>query len=267
MLINIACLEGDPDRLSSAKLVALRSNLQVTSLKEVINAISDLYKFKDSPLPYIGNVKATSDGLLIPSIGNLFLWIVLQDSYSNIILDDFGSGSQKNRMSSLDSSCRQNMLYKKSIWEFANNWSLTHHKTSVERLVSYYVNYVGNHQEVFVYKKWLKAIGSFLISPIHNDKNLRFYVGIDLSCLDSSNSLKGVLETSIVKQHNLNILGNKKLEKEIIFFVSKFMNDKKLSLDTKITNNTNDNEYPITKVDSLTKDLLKNYAKFCKLHK
>lgn len=262
MLISIACLHGDYNEFPSVKLDGIIKDLEVNSFNDVLRHLANIYAHPQNPYPIIGNVKATEKGLLIPNIGNRFFWFYVQDNYTNIILDDFGSG--KGVINSLNTICHNSLFRMASIWEYNNSWSRTHHKTSSERLISYYVNYVINNTEKEKYTDWLGATGEFFVDLSDPEKNERFYVNIDMRLVDNSNHLKGILEAKLINHINKY---DQETQKEVRHIVEQFMFTKHLDEATNVATTTNKNSsgFPLSKVESLSKDLISSYNKTKKI--
>lgn len=251
MLISIACLSGSADDLSRAKLITLIRNLEANNVNDVINHLASIYRHPKSPYPIMGTIKTEINGLIVPSLGNKFIWVFVQDG-GNVILDDFGSGNGTNRMDNFNNVCRQAMKSCKSVWNFAEIWQRSHHKTSIEALVHNYVNFVSISENRGSYSSWLGASGSFQRPPFSENKDERFYVGIDVSTMDNRNSIKGLLENAYYKafinKHSIvdEITGRK--------FVKAFMNSKRLHPEAVLSRNPHGID--AEKLKQLTQEML-----------
>ncbi len=91
MLIDIYCLKGDPHKMEQAEIVGTLIRKQVFKFDDILELITNIYQDVNTPFPYIGNVEANSKGLIIPSVGNFFFWVILSKTSDVIVLDDFGA--------------------------------------------------------------------------------------------------------------------------------------------------------------------------------
>ncbi len=181
MKVNITCLQGNPDNLIRAKTIAAIKNCEVSSTKDIIKQIAAIYKDVQCPYPFVGTLKATTDGFLIPSIGDKFIWItIVQEGY--LVLEDFGAGN--NRLERFYITCASASTHCKSIWEYIESWNLTHYKSSIERLVSGYIHYVCSTMPYSQYSKWLGAQILYEQTP-----NGQVFFGIDMSKLDTTSNI------------------------------------------------------------------------------
>lgn len=215
MLVNIACLQGKQEELSRAKLLGEFKDIEVTNTDPIITKITQIYTHPESPYPCLGTVKATMDGFIIPQVGDCFFWITIAQG-GPVILEDFGSG--ENRLDRFNSICSQQMSKATSIWSFASLWEQSHHKTSIERLVSYYVHSVTNQLPVAAYASWLGAKGAFLKHPLDQTRTDTYFVGIDMSFMDNTSNIVGLLEN-----HLCNNVLKTKLSRTEEHFIRKFV--------------------------------------------
>ena len=263
MLIDIYCLKGNPQKIEQAEIVGSLIRKQVLKFDDILDLIAGIYQDANSPFPYIGNVHASTNGLVVPSVGNYFFWVILSKTSDVIVLDDFGAALTNNRISVLNNICTRAAGEKNSIWDFASKWSLTHHKTSTERLVSYYVYFVKNHFEADDYASWLKADGYFVQAPFDEYMSKYHYTGIDMSSLDSSDRLSGMLETAIFRSIPNNRI-SQALQKEIHRFVSEYMKYRKLPSDTTVSEKSGrkgENVISTGRMESLKNDAILNYSR------
>jgi hypothetical protein len=254
MLVNIACLKGNSEELNRAKLLGEFREIDVTNTDPIIAKITEIYKHPDSPYPRLGTVKATLDGFIVPQIGDCFFWVTI-DQGGPIILEDFGSGN--DRLDRFNSICRQQMSRGASIWAFAELWNQSHHKSSIERLVSYYVHNVTSQMSVSAYASWLGGRGNFVRLPEDHSKEDTYCVGIDMSFLDNSSNLVGLLENHICNKVFKGDL-SKNDQRFIHKFVVKFVLYK--SIDTKAIVSKNDG-ITESRFETLCRDITNMYNK------
>ena len=255
MLISIACLTGSPDNLARAQVFGIMKNIEVKSQNDVLMAMMKLYRHPKSPFPTIGTVKSGIDGIVAPTNSDTFMWITLNEG-GNVILDDFGSGDRTNRMDNFNRTCQIAMKRCQSVWKFSEMWGLSHHKTSNEALVRNYVNFVTMTQPRASYASWLGASGSFLRSPLRPSSEEFYCVGIDMSFIDNTKSVKAILEDAffqeVVKTHNSS------LEIQGGAFIARFLENKRIHAEVELNSSRN---FDAKRVESLKKEMLHAWHK------
>lgn len=254
MLISIACLTGSPDNMARARVFGIMKNIEVKNQNDVLKAITKLYRHPKSPFPCIGTVRAGIDGIVAPANCDTFMWITVNEG-GNVILDDFGSGDRTNRMDNFNRICQIAMKRCQSIWKFSEMWTLSHHKTSIEALVRNYVNFVTMTQPRSSYLSWLGASGAFTRAPFHSSEEL-YYVGIDMSSIDNTQSVKAVLEDAFfrefVKKHD------NSLEIQGGAFISRFLESRRIHAEAKINSSRTFDE---RRMESLKKEMIHSWLR------
>lgn len=263
MLIDIYCLKGNPQKIEQSQIVGSLTGKQVFKFDDILELIKGIYQDVKTPFPYIGNVEANNRGLIIPSIGDYFFWVILSKTSDIIVLDDFGASLTSNRITVLNNMCTKAASDKNSIWEFADKWQLSHHKTSIERLVSYYVYYVRNHYNATDYKSWLMADGYFVQAPFDENQNKYHYTGIDMSVLNNTERLSGRLETAIFNS-NPNHRITPFLQREIRIFVNDYLKSKRIAPNTAVNDDGSARKGSVTisagRFESLKNDIIQSFS-------
>lgn len=263
MLIDIYCLKGDPHKMEQAEIVGTLIRKQVFKFDDILELITNIYQDVNTPFPYIGNVEANSKGLIIPSVGNFFFWVILSKTSDVIVLDDFGASLTSNRITVLNKMCERAASDRNSIWQFADKWQMSHHKTSIERLVSYYVYYVVNHFNAKDYRSWLMADGYFVQAPFDENLNKYHYTGIDMSILNNTALLSGKLETAIFNSDQANRI-NPLTQRKIRAFVKDYLKIKKINPATEVSEDgsgrKSGNVISLSRFESLKNDVIQGFS-------
>ncbi len=266
MLIDVYCLRGDPARPEEAEIAASLRERQVREFDDILPVIGSIYADVKSPCPIIGNVRAEANGFLIPTVGRYFFWVVVSDPRGAICLDDFGSSATCNRVSVLDGICRSSFCNEDGIWEFEKKWTLTHHRTRSERLIAYYVSYVQTRCGDGSYREWLGADGFFAAAPFDETRESRFYAGIDMRRLDTSNVLKGRLEAEVFLADGQKRTSQAE-QNEIRIFVAEYLAGRKINPAARVNDGPaailgKDEEIVSAgRYESIRSDILQVYAK------
>lgn len=231
MKVDISCLQGDIDHLSRAKTLAVIKDFEVNSPDEIITQIARIYKEPNCPYPRIGTTVATSEGFIVPSIGDCFFWVTISNE-GVLILDDFGSGP--DRLQKFYGICAQSASQCQSIWEFANKWSNTHHKSSIERLVTSYIHHVCSTTPSSRYVNWLGAK-----SVYEQTQNGKIYFGINLSYIDTTSNITCICHDYI--WHNFIKKNNDKFEEAFVKeIVTQYFKYQGIDKNTNVSEKPND---------------------------
>jgi hypothetical protein len=262
LLIDAYFLRGDYRHIEQTKVLGSLVKRPVSGVDDVLEILGQVYRDANSPFPFIGNIKALSNGLVVPNVGDCFFWFIVSNDSDTIILEDFGSSDKANRISILDQICNSAATQKNSIWTFAESWLRTHHKTSTERLVSYYVHYVKTHFYNDEYRDWLGADGTFVQAPFDISTNKYHYTGIDLRSIDSTSQLRGQLESDVFNSDSAVRISPGE-QREIRIFVSEYMVSKRIPLDTVIDNHGLKDVHcvSVSKYEAIRNDILSIYSK------
>lgn len=231
MLVSVACLNGNYENVEIANTICLHSNVNISSFEDITTILTDLYSHPDSPYPFIGTTKATKNGFLIPQIENNFIWIFMQNT-GNLDLNDFVNtsfSSDSNRIDSLKQFCEKAMQKKISFWKLHDYLVNSRYRSSIEKILSYYVYYVSENLESSQYESWLKASIIECVAPFDKKKIRQSYIGIDLSYFDTCNKLGNILEQRLCTNSRDVSKENQQNIKNLIMW---YLNQEKINYNT-----------------------------------
>lgn len=256
MLVNIACLDGNCNDVAHARVLAVIKRHEINNIYDIGEVLAKVYTDPKCPYPVIGTVEADRFGIIKPHLCDKFFWITVAPN-GPVIIDDFGAG--RNRLDRFHFICAKAAKNKTSIWDFANEWKNTHHKSSIEALVHGYVHYVTMACLESDYCEWLGATGVFDKPPYDCSDGNCLCVGLDVSSMDTTCELSAILEDHyfkhMIKKHDLTEEARGRQS------VTNFMFYKGLAPNLLVGNSPRDEYISPEKVENIKKMMLAYCAK------
>ena len=86
LLIDAYFLRGDYRHIEQTKVLGSLVKRPVSGVDDVLEILGQVYRDANSPFPFIGNIKALSNGLVVPNVGDCFFWFIVSNDSDTIIL-------------------------------------------------------------------------------------------------------------------------------------------------------------------------------------